>query len=129
MDFFQIMGQFFADSWHMMTSRAGGPFHLRLIIQPIVAAAFGVRAGLADAKAGRPPYFWSIFGADVHDRRALLQDGWSDVRKVFLMAVGIDLVYQIVVLRWVYPVQALLIAIVLALLPYLVFRGATNRLR
>ena len=128
MDVFRVIGDYIADAWSMITSRAGGPFHVRLIVQPLVAAVLGIRAGRADARAGRPPYFWSIFGSDVDDRRALLGDGWGDVRKVFLIALALDVIYEVVVFRWVYPVQALLVAVMLAMIPYLICRGITNRM-
>jgi hypothetical protein len=128
MDFFQIIGDYLADSWDMVIGRAGGPFHLRLILQPTVASILGVRAGLADARAGRRPYFWTVLRADVHDRRHLLRDGWSDVKKVFIIALVLDVIYEIVVHRWVYPVQALLVAIALAIIPYLIVRGLTTRI-
>jgi hypothetical protein len=50
------------------------------------------------------------------------------VRKVFLIALGLEVVYEIVVSRWVYPIQALMVAILLALVPYFIFRGLTTRL-
>jgi hypothetical protein len=128
MDFFHVIGDYLADSWNMMVGRSGGPFHLRLILQPTVALILGIRAGLKDARAGHSPYFWSIFKSDAYDRRALLRHGWGDVKKVFIIALVLDLVYEIVVFRWVYPVQALLMAIVLALVPYLIFRGLVNRM-
>jgi hypothetical protein len=40
----------------------------------------------------------------------------------------LDLIYQIIVLRWVYPVQTLIVATTLALVPYPVVRGITNRM-
>jgi hypothetical protein len=35
--------------------------------------------------------------------------------------------YQYIVLRWVHPVEALMVAVVLALVPYLLLRGPINR--
>jgi len=129
MDFFHVIGDYLADSWSMLMGRSAGPFHLRFILQPIVATILGIRAGLADARAGRPPYFWSVAKADdQYDRRKLVRQGWADVGKVFTIAIVLDVIYEIVVYRWVYPVQALLIAIVLALIPYLIFRGLVNRI-
>lgn len=129
MDFFQVIGDYLSDSWQMLIGRDKGPFHLRLVIQPIVATLLGVRAGLADAKAGRPQYFWSIFRTEsAYDRRALLRDGWGDVKKVFLIALALDVVYELVAFRWVYPIQALIVAVVLAMIPYLAFRGLATRL-
>jgi hypothetical protein len=39
-----------------------------------------------------------------------------------------DAVYQFKVFRWVYPGEALLVALILAFVPYLLLRGAVNRL-
>jgi hypothetical protein len=90
---------------------------------------FAIRAGLRDAKAGRPPYVWSVSKADdVYDRRALLRDGWKDIGKIFTIAIILDVIYEIVVYKWVYPIQALIIACVLALIPYLIIRGLTTRI-
>ena len=59
---------------------------------------------------------------------ALLRDGWKDIGKIFTIAVILDVVYEIVVFKWVYPIQALIIACVLALLPYCIIRGLTTRI-
>ena len=129
MDFLHVIGGYLADSWDMLTGRSGGPLALRFVMQPIVASLLGLRAGLADAKHGRPVYFWSIFKTDsVYDRRRVLRDGWGDVKKVFIIAIVLDLVYEVIAFRWVYPVQALIIAVVLALIPYLILRGLSNRI-
>ena len=44
------------------------------------------------------------------------------------MAVVLDGVYQFLVLRWFYPGEALLVAIILALIPYVLIRGLFTRL-
>jgi hypothetical protein len=44
------------------------------------------------------------------------------------MAVLIDAVYQYIQLSWFYPGEALIVAFVLAFLPYLLIRGPINRL-
>jgi hypothetical protein len=64
----------------------------------------------------------------VYDRRALLNQGWNDVRKVFIIALVLEVAYELIVSRWVYPVLALMVAIVLAMVPYFIFRGLTTRL-
>lgn len=58
----------------------------------------------------------------------MLQSGWKDVGKVFMFAILMDVVYQLIVVRWVYPVELLIIAIVLAILPYLLIRGPLSRM-
>src|SRR5579864_9518383 len=109
-----------------LAARIGGPLTLRLIIQPTVAAFFAIRAGLKDAQEGRVPYGWVIL-TDPVNRRDLLREGWKDVAKVFAIAVAIDFVYQISELRWFYPEEALIVAVILALIPYLLLRGPANR--
>ena len=54
--------------------RFTGPGRLRFILQPTVAILLGIRGGLADAKAGHPPYlFGLLFGAK--HRRELMRSG------------------------------------------------------
>lgn len=107
--------------------RVGGPMTFRLIIQPLAAAILAIRAGLKDAREGHRAYLWGIF-TDPVNRRELLREGWKDVAKVFVAAIVIDFVYQIVVLRWFYPGEALIVAAILALLPYVLIRGPVNRI-
>jgi hypothetical protein len=110
-----------------LIGRVGGPMSVRFILQPAIATFLAVRAGLKDAREGRPAYFWTILSNPAH-RRDLLRNGWKDVAKVFVMAVVLDTVYQIIQLRWIHPLQALTVAVTLALLPYLLFRGPVRRI-
>ena len=107
--------------------RVGGPMSLRLILQPTMAAFFAIRAGLQDGRTGSPAYFWAILADPLH-RRDLLREGWKAVAKVFVMAVTIDAIYQIIQLRWFYPGEALIVATVLAFVPYLLIRGPVGRI-
>jgi hypothetical protein len=113
--------------WENLGGRIGGPFTFRLVLQPLVATALAVRAGLADAAAGKPAYFWTIL-TNPGDRRQLVRDGWKAVADVFLLAAIIDAVYQVIVFRWIYPFEALLVAFVLACVPYLLIRGPVSRI-
>jgi hypothetical protein len=58
----------------------------------------------------------------------MLRNLWAIAGKVFLVAVVLDVIYQIVVFRWVYPVETLIVATVLALVPCMVVRGVGNRI-
>ena len=113
--------------WENLVGRVSGPLTLRLIIQPTVATILAIRAGLQDSRQGRTPYFWDIL-LNPAGRRDLLRQGWKDVGKLFIMAVLLDMVYQLIVVRWVYPLETLIVAIVLAILPYVLFRGLASRL-
>lgn len=113
--------------WENLGGRIGGPLSFRLLLQPTVATVLAIRAGLQDARTGRPPYFWTILTSPA-DRRDLLREGWKEVAKVFVLAVIIDVAYQVMVFRWVYPLELLLVAFLLACVPYLLIRGPANRL-
>jgi hypothetical protein len=110
-----------------LAGRLDGPLSLRFLLQPTVASILAIRDGLADARAGRPPYFWSMLSAPV-ERRAMLREGWRSVTKVFLLACVFDVAYQLLVFRRVYPVEALLVAGGLAFIPYLLLRGPVTRI-
>ncbi len=110
-----------------LVGRVSGPMKFRLILQPLTAAVFAVRSGLKDAREERPPFFWGIF-THPDQRLDMLRDGWKSVGKVFVIAIVIDLVEQFIVSRWVYIGEALLVAFILAFIPYLLIRGPVNRL-
>lgn len=110
-----------------MMDRVSGPMHLRILLQPVIASVFAIISGLKDAREGNPPYFWSLFTNAAH-RREMLRDGWKSVGKVFVIAMLLDVVYQVVVQRFVYPGEVVLVALLLAIIPYLVVRGLVTLL-
>ena len=113
--------------WENLVGRVTGPLTFRLILQPAIAIFLAIRAGRRDARAGKPPYFMTILTSPA-DRHGLLLEGWKAVAKVFVMATLIDIAYQVMVIRWVYPIEALFVAFLLACLPYLVVRGLVDRI-
>ena len=110
-----------------MAARVTGPMQLRLLLQPLMASIFAIRSGLADAKAGKTPYFWALFSDPVH-RVEMVKDGWKSVGKVFVLALILDVIYQIVATRFVYVGEAITTALLLAIAPYLILRGLVTRL-
>jgi len=110
-----------------MVDRVSGPMKFRLLLQPVMASIFAIMAGLKDAKAGKPPYGWALFTDPAH-RVDMIKDGWKSVGKVFILAIVLDVVYQIVVLRFVYPGEVIIVAFLLAIVPYLILRGLVNRI-
>jgi hypothetical protein len=48
--------------------------------------------------------------------------------RVFFVAVVVDLIYEAVVFHELHPGQSVIVAAVLALLPYPLFRGLLNRI-
>lgn len=107
--------------------RVSGPMKFRMLLQPGMAIVFAVIAGLRDARLGKPPYAWALFTAPVH-RAEMLKDGWKSVGKVFVLAMILDVVYQIMVARFVYPGEVVIVALLLAIVPYLIVRGLVTRI-
>jgi len=110
-----------------VADRVGGPMTFRIILQPLMASLLAFRAGWKDAQTGRPPYFWTIL-TDPGQRTDLLREGWKSVARVFVLAIVMDVIYQLIVLQWIYPLELILIAILLAVVPYLLIRGPVNRI-
>jgi hypothetical protein len=108
-----------------LIGRVSGPMWFRLLLQPAMAMLFAIKDGLRDAREGHPAYFWALV-TDAGHRRQVLKDGWQSIAKVFVIAVVLDAVYQYLALRWFYPGEALLVACLLALVPYLLVRGPIN---
>jgi len=121
------MEEIFNRMWNDLIGRIGGPMSFRLALQPAMALFFAIRDGLKDAREGRPAYFYSLF-TEPERRRSLMREGFKAVSRVFVFAILMDLIYQVTVLRWFYPLEALIVAFVLALLPYILLRGPVNRI-
>jgi len=122
------MRDMFARFVHDLLGRLDGPLHFRFFLQPTMATIFAIRDGLRDAREGRPAYFWSLFTKPTL-RGEELRGGWKSVSKVFILAVVLDVIYQIIVYRWFYPFETLLVAVLLAFVPYLLIRGPVNRIK
>jgi hypothetical protein len=107
-------------AWH-------GPLAFRLILQPAVAAALGIRAGLRDARSGKTPAIRRAVLGGTQARRQVLREGWADVGRLFLIAVVADLIYQALALHQARLIHAVLFALLLAVPTYLAARALTNR--
>ena len=107
--------------------RIDGSMRFRFILQPLMAIIFATIDGLKDAKAGKVPYLWSLFTQPQH-REAQLEHGWKSVGKVFVLAIVLDVIFEVRELHNFFPLEALAIALLLAIVPYLVLRGIVCRL-
>jgi hypothetical protein len=118
------------DGWERMVenliARLDGPLHVRLFLQPATALFFGIRDGLKDAREGKPAYFWAIC-SNPAQAKELLKSGFKSVTRVVIFALVMDAIYQIIVSHWFYPGEAVLVAFILAFVPYLLIRGPVNR--
>lgn len=113
--------------WQELMARPSGPLAFRFVLQPLVAIGYALRDGVRDAKTGRPAYFWAIFTDSAH-RKALISSGWQSIGKVLIIALVIDLIYQMIALRALRPLEAVVIAMLLAIVPYILVRGPINRI-
>jgi len=107
--------------------RLAGPGRFRFILQPAIATILGIRSGLADARAGRPPY---LYGVLFHRglRRELMRTGLETVANLLLMGILMDAVFQWVILGVSHPGAALVVGPVLIMGPYSLARALSNRL-
>jgi len=122
-----LMEHFFSRIWENFIGRTEGPMKLRFFLQPLMACILAIRAGLRDSREGKSAFLWSLVFHGVR-RRALLREVWRDLGKVLMAALILDVVYQLWVLRMVYVGEAILVAIMLAIVPYILVRGPITRL-
>ena len=119
---------FFGRHWEMLIGRLQGPLTFRFLLQPLTGIIIATRVAYRDAREGRPPYFFLPVFTDPVRRPELLHLAWKDVGKVFIVAFALDVVYELIVYHWIYPGQALIIAVILGIIPYLLVRGPLTRI-
>src|SRR6516225_9767278 len=61
--------------WHDLVDRSTGPMKFRLIMQPLMAAIFGIRDGLKYARTDRSPYFTIKVLRNPHEHVGRLIEG------------------------------------------------------
>lgn len=117
----------FAVLWAEMISRTTGPLVLRFLLEPLMACAFAICGEARDARSSR---LLSLVGVTTIPaaRRDRLLEGLLAVGRLFLLATMMDAIYQCVVLTAVRPLQATIVGLAFALLPYLLVCGPASRL-
>jgi hypothetical protein len=120
--FYLFSVEFFED----IPMRLAGPGRFRFVMQPLMAIMLGVANGLADARAGTPPFlFGLLFHRDL--RKKLAWSGFTTVANLLLMGILLDFVFQWIILGAAYPGAALVVGPVLVVLPYSAARALSNR--
>jgi len=116
--------------WSDILDRPGGPMTFRFILQPTMALIAAIRDGVRDARLGRRPYLWALIHGvrDPGGRAGRLWEGVIATARILLLGIVMDVIYQWRELDTFYPAQAAVIAILLAFVPYLVFRGPIERI-
>ncbi len=112
---------------HDLLERPSGPMKFRFILQPSMAVIAAVRDGINDARIGRSPHLWAIV-FEPRERVARLREGLNATARIILLGLVVDVIYQLLVLRTFYPGEALIIALLLAFVPYLLIRGPITRI-
>jgi hypothetical protein len=112
--------------WHQLIERPTGPMAFRFILQPAMAAFVALRDGIDDAKSGRSPYFWSLV-ANPLESGGRAYEGIIATARVLLLGLCMDAIYQWIVLKTFYPGEAVIVAVALAIFPYLLLRGPMDR--
>lgn len=107
-----------------LADRIHGPFMFRFVFQPVMAAWLALHDGIADARAGRASYVWALLAED--KRIQLLREAARRVARVLVLGVVMDVTYQLVMFRWIYPLELVVTVLVVAFLPYLLVRGLVH---
>jgi hypothetical protein len=121
------MQEIITRGWENLLGRWEGPMSFRVIVQPAVAVMLAIRAGLKDARAGRPAFLWTVF-TDASSRHELLRSGWKDIGTVFIVALILDLIYQLIAHPAIHPLELIIAATILAVVPYCLVRGPVTRM-
>jgi hypothetical protein len=117
----------FEQFWRDLIERPDGPMRFRFFLQPLMATIVAIRDGLKDARSGRSPYFATVL-ANPQERVGRLREGLNATARIIALGLVMDVIYQAIVFKTFYPDQALVVALVLAFVPYLIIRGVTARL-
>jgi hypothetical protein len=112
--------------WQNLFERPGGPMVFRFFLQPTMAAIAAWRDGLSDARTGRTPFFAGAL-ADPAQRTVRLNEALVATARIILLGLVMDGIYQAIEFKTFHPAEAVIIALVLAFLPYLVLRGLITR--
>lgn len=107
--------------WADMFERVGGPMTFRIILQPTMAAIAALHDGLKDARGEHKSFFWTAW-FDRSQPAGRLREGLGSVARVLLLGICMDVIYQLKQLDSFYPGEAAVTAILLAVIPYFLFR-------
>jgi hypothetical protein len=113
--------------WANLTGRPSGRMSFRFILQPSMAAIAAIRDGVKDARIGRSPLLRTVLH-EPQKRTERLNEALNATARIILLGLAMDAIYQVTELETFYPGEALIIAILLAFLPYVLIRGPVARI-
>jgi hypothetical protein len=112
--------------WADIFGRADGPMTFRLLLQPTMALIAAIPDGISDARNGHSSFFWT----SPHDpavRHGRLRQGLYATGRILLLGLSMDLIYQYKVFTQFYPAEAVVFALLLAVIPYFLWRWIVER--
>jgi hypothetical protein len=112
--------------WHDLIERPSGPMSFRFILQPLMAAIAAILDGLRDARTVRSPFFRAVLFEPQH-RTVRLIEAFNAIARIILLGLVMDIIYQIIAFKRFYPAEAVIVALLLAVVPYIVLRGLITR--
>ena len=113
--------------WRNVIDHPGGPMTFRFLLQPIMAALAALHDARRDATTGRSPYLWAILSN--HEQRGhLLHEGIVSTARIILLGLCVDVLYQFIEFDTFFPAEAVVIALLLGFVPYLLLRGPFMRI-
>lgn len=114
------------DFFNTLVARFTGPMSFRFILQPVVAVILGIRDGGRDVKAGASPYALDFFTHPEH-RRDLLKNAGTTILIPIIVGIVLDAIVQFMIFKAFFPIQSIIVGSLLLGIPYILFRGLTNR--
>ena len=112
--------------WHNIFGRLEGPMTFRFYLQPAMAFLAALHDGIRDVRLGHKSFFWTKAN-DPAEQHGRLCEGLTSVARVILLGISMDVIYQFKVLDRFYPAEAVTMAILLAVIPYFIFRWIVER--
>jgi hypothetical protein len=100
--------------WSDIAGRLGGPMTLRFFLQPTLGFLAALKDGIKDAR--------------LDPSRRHLREGVIATSQMMLFGFVMDTIYQFKVFNRFYPVEAVLMVFLLAVIPYFVFRWVIEHL-
>jgi hypothetical protein len=113
--------------WQNLFDRPGGPMVFRFILQPIMASIAAFRGGLKDARSGQAPFLASIL-TNPQKRAGRLNEALLATAQIILLGLVMDGIYQFMEFKTFHPAEAVIIALLLGFVPYLILRGLVTRI-
>lgn len=113
--------------WTDIFDRASGPMTIRFYLQPTLALIAALKDGIRDARFGHKAFFWTA-RRDPAYQGGRLREGAIATSQMMLIGLAMDVIYQFKVLKQFYPAEAVVMVLLLAVIPYFVFRWVVERI-